>query len=105
MTSGEARIIRSTVNTLLFMPSLPYVCRYPSAAAIRGSKPDGAELDPEQPRVVGDGARMSRPLPELLPILLARVAEVGRRDGAEGDDLDRLDLDLPVTDTVATPRP
>ena len=35
MTSGEARIIRSTVNTLLFMPSLPYVCRYPSAAAIR----------------------------------------------------------------------
>jgi hypothetical protein len=68
------------------------------------SKPDGAELDPEQPRVVGDGARMSRPLPELLPILLARVAEVGRRDGAEGDDLDRLDLDLPVTDAVATSR-
>jgi hypothetical protein len=67
------------------------------------SKPDGAELDPEQQRVVGDGARMSRPLPELLPILLARVAEVGRRDGAEGDDLDRLDLDLPVTDAVATP--
>ena len=48
------------------------------------------------------GARVGRPLPKHFPTLLTCVADIGRRDGTEGDHIHRLDLDLPVADPVAT---
>ena len=43
-----------------------------------------------------------RPLPKHFPISLTCVADIGRRDGTEGDHIYRLDLDLPVADPVTT---
>jgi hypothetical protein len=47
------------------------------------------------------GPAWAAPSAQSLEVGLARVSEVGLVDGTEGDELDRVDLDVSVGDAVA----
>ena len=59
------------------------------------------ELDPVKEGVVTDGAGVGGSPTEGLQVSLARAAQIGILDGGEGDELARVDLDLPGSDAVA----
>ena len=59
------------------------------------------ELDPVQERVITDGAGVSGSPAQGLEVSLAGAPQIEILDGGEGDELDRVDLDLPGSDAVA----
>jgi hypothetical protein len=59
------------------------------------------ELDPVKERVVTDGTGVSGSPAEGLEVSLAGAPQIEILDGGEGNELDRLDLDLPGSDAVA----
>jgi hypothetical protein len=62
------------------------------------------ELDPVNECFIVDGPSMGGPSSERLEVCFASSADVGVVDGKEGDEFDRVHLDLAITHAVATAR-
>jgi hypothetical protein len=62
------------------------------------------ELDPVEEGFIVDRPSMGGPLSERFKVCLASLEYVGVVDGREGDQLDRVNLDLAVTHSIATTR-
>ena len=96
--SGSA-VVRTTATSLGRSPQdhPPTATLVPSGSVLVVEE---VELDSVQQRVVGDGTRVGRALAQGFPVSLPGPADVVRRDGGEGHEVDGVHLDLRRADAV-----
>src|ERR1039458_1328860 len=62
------------------------------------------ELDPVEESLIVDRASMGSPLAERFEVCFASLTYVGVVDGGEGDQFDRVNLDLAIAHAIASTR-